>query len=400
MLLDTVRSGWTGRRFLMMFLVVVFIFVDILCGNFIGIISDSQPRMIPTFLFLGFGLLQIACAPFQSGLSDRIGRKKSLIISLSFSLLSLLAILLFQGVAPYFFFLVLALFLKGALGNTLPISLAVMADVQDKNYRISFAFSTAAYALAYLLLATVLGNISDAKINYLLIIIFAASILFCIKAINDAKDKNKEVEHTINAKSITTSIQNESLLISRDLRLKSTRKALLAFFFWELSLYSILLTQIDFHVNRINHIAQSMMYGYLLGVLTLFFCNKIKDKSIIRMGYIISFISLIPYFILFKLVADENSLIKTCYFFHALGNAFLSPALLSILAKERKVHERGRIYGLTDSVDTCGYLLASLVILSCNYAKIGDFYLILFSFLTFAFSWRYYSRFANVERAE
>jgi hypothetical protein len=80
-----------------------------------------------------------------------------------------------------------------------------------------------------------------------------------------------------------------------------------------------------------------------------------------------------------------------------LGNAFLSPALLSILAKERKVHERGRIYGLTDSIDTCGYLLAALVIIAFNTLKLDLIYLISFSFVTFSISWIFYGRFQDIK---
>ncbi|MGC1879151.1 MAG: MFS transporter [Rhabdochlamydiaceae bacterium] len=384
------------QKNLIMFFIVLFIFADIFCENFIGIVYDKQSSIQQFSLFLSFALLQILFAPIQSGLSDIYGRKKSLIVSLSFSFLSLIFIAFLNLKVAFFPLLIMATISKGAIGNTLPISLALMADFQDKNYRLSFAFATAAYALAYLILSSVKDIISDNQINYISIVLFTCLIIVCFRFLNNNHFKLKH-SHLNDNNSALLIIKNESKLIKKDLKNVSTRKALAAFFFWETSLYTILLTQVDFHINKATHIAQAMMLGYLSGVFILIFCQKLKDSKIIKIGYLTSFFSLIPYFLLFKIVEDQNSLIRACYFFHALGNAFLSPALLSILAKERKAHERGRIYGLTDSVDTCGYLIAALAIITYSSLKLDLIYLISFSFLTFAISWCFYGRFQNIK---
>lgn len=379
-----------------MLLVIIFIFADIVCENFISIVYDKQSQTTQFFFFLSFALMQIFFAPLQSGLSDLYGRRKSLIVTLSFSLLSLVLIFIFNQKVMFFPFLILASISKGALGNTLPISLAVMADIREKNYRLSFAFSTAAYAFAYLLLASATERVSNNQINNYLILLFILLIAICIKSFKDIEDRGRGISKS-SSDSILFVLKNEAKLIVRDLKHSPTAKALAAFFLWETSLYSILLTQVDFQINKATHIAQAMMCGYLLGVLILIFSQKAKDSKIIKIGYYISFLSLIPYFLLYKIVEDLNSLVKICYFFHSLGNAFLSPALLSMLAKEKKAHERGRIYGLTDSVDTCGYLLAALAIIAYNALKLERIYLISFSFLTFAISWMFYSRFKNIK---
>jgi MFS family permease len=339
--------------------------------------------------------MQIIFAPIQSGLSDIYGRKKSLIVSLSFSLLSLILISLFINSKIFLSFLALATISKGVIGNTLPISLAVIADTQRKNYRVSFAFSTAAYAFAYLVLASIIDLITFDQISFYLILLFIFLIIICLKSFNVVSDKN-EKDHSEKPHSIISIVENETKLIIKDLKHVPTCKALAAFFFWETSLYSILLSQIDFQINKQTRIAQSMMFGYLLGVFLLFFLKKIKDNKIIKTGYYISFFSLVPYFILFQFVESQNELLRICYFFHALGNAFLSPALLSILAKERKAHEQGRIYGLTDSVDTLGFLCATFAIMLFTSLKLELIYLISFSFLTFAISWIFYNRFRNI----
>ncbi len=390
-----------NQKILIVSLVFLFIFADILCENFIGIVYNGQSHIQAFLFFLGFVLLQILFAPLQSALSDRYGRKKSLVVSLFFSLLSLGFIYIFNLKISHLSFLIFATLSKGALGNTLPISLAVIADTRDKNYRLLFTFSTAAYALAYLILASLENSVSqgtlNVKINYYLTLLFIVLLVLCIKLLNDVFDKDSIIASgTTN--SIQNIIKNEASLLVKDLQHTPTRHALIAFFFWETSLYSILLSQIDFQVNKVTHIAEWMMYGYLLGVVALIFSYKIKDSTSIKIGYFISFLSLIPYFILYKIVEDQNFLLKICYFSHAFGNAFLSPALLSMLAKERKPHEQGRIYGLVDSVDSLGYLGSALAImLIFNILKINLIYLIFFSFISFVISLKYYNRFSRIK---
>lgn len=385
---------------LIMFLVALFIFADILCENFIGIIYEKQSQIHEFAFFFGFMLLQIIFAPIQSGLSDLYGRKRSLIVSLFFSFLSLIFISIFIQSSVYFSLLIFATISKGVIGNTLPISLAAIADTQDKNFRLSFAFSTAAYALAYLLLASVVDLITNKQISYIFILSFVLIIIVCIKLFNYIGDKPEDFSHDEKSRTIAFVTKNEAKLLLKDLKHTPTSKALGAFFLWELSLYSILLSQVDFQINKNAHIAEAMMCGYLFGVIILIFSKKINDSNVIKIGYYTSFFSLIPYFILFRFVENQNLLLMLCYFFHAVGNAFLSPALLSILAKERKAHEQGRIYGLTDSVDTFGYLCAILAIIVFDTLKLEIIYLISFSFLTFAASWVFYRRFQNLNNQE
>lgn len=387
------------QKKIVMLLIFLFIFSDILCENFIGIIYNKEPQIAEFFLFFSFVLMQIVFAPIQSGMSDIYGRRNSLIVSLSFSLLSLIFLLIFNNLTPLIFLVILATLAKGVIGNTLPISLAFIADTQGKNYRIAFAFATAAYALAYLILASVIDLISLKQSNLCLILLFLFLIMICFSLFNKTESKVRKINKD-KSSSIISVCKNESRLIVKDLSHIPTSKALAAFFLWETSLYSILISQVDFQLNKQTHIAQWMMFGYLLGVFVLLFLRKIEDRKIIILGYCTSFFSLVPYFLLFRIVENQNELLRICYFLHALGNAFLSPALLSILAKERNAHEQGRIFGLVDSVDTLGFLCAALAIMLLNFLKLELIYLITFSFLTFALSWIFYSRFQSVKLAK
>ena len=212
-----------------------------------------------------------------------------------------------------------------------------MADIQIKFIKtLSFAFSTAAYALAYLALATAKNTFSDIEINNTSIFLFIIIVGLCFKFFFDLKD-NQAISPIQHSKNIFFILKNEILLVKKDLSQIRMRKALAAFFTMGIIIISILLTQVDFNVNRTTHIAQSMMYGYLLGVLILVFLGKIKDNKIIKTGYCISVLVPRSLFYIFKFTENQISLIKVCYFFHALGNAFLSPAFLSILALRKNI---------------------------------------------------------------
>ncbi len=378
-------------------LVFIFILVDVLCENFLGIVYNERSRVEASLLFLGFGILQILFAPLQSAASDVYGRKKSLIISLSFSLLSLALIYFFKQSTGFLLFLVFSTLSKGVMGNTLPISLALIADTRHKNYRLLFACSTGAYALAYLLLASVdfdKAGLLENRVNFYLVLSFFSAIVICFFLL---KNQNKSGLSTDENLSLLHVLKNERKLLVEDVKHVPTRRGLTAFYLWETSLYVILLSQVDFHINKVTHIAESMMYGYLLGVVILMLSYRLRDRVIIKTGYYVSFLSLVPYFVLFRVVEDQTLLLRVCYFFHALGNAFLSPAFLSMLAKELKAHKQGRMYGLADSVDTIAYLCGAIALFIFSMLKLDVVYLVSFSFIVFTVSWKFYDRFRNAE---
>jgi len=345
------------KKFLLLIFVFLFILADVLCDNFLSIVYHEQHRSMELGLFSLLIVLHIISAPIQSGISDINGRKNSLIFSLFSLTLSLIFIYMFNNGIRWVAFLFLGASFKGILGNSLPISLAVIADKKDRNYRAFFCTSTSAYAVAYLALAIIISTIDsvflNTQINGYLILLFSSITIFCIIFFNHPEDKNLQMISLKKFSSIPQAIKHQVPLIWNSLKNSHDRKALTAFFLWEISLYSILISQVDFQMNKISHIADTMMVGYLIGVIILLTCcYRIRDKQVIKIGYYVSFLSLIPYFILFKIVNDKNLLIRSCYFFHALGNAFLSPAFLSMIAKERKSRDQGRIYGLADSADT------------------------------------------------
>ncbi|MCH9617236.1 MAG: hypothetical protein SP4CHLAM5_11170 [Chlamydiia bacterium] len=404
-------SKVTKRSSLKTLLIIsAFIFADIVCENFIVIVNDQQSHTISTMFLFGFLLIQILFSPIQAGFSD-FGRKKALIISNTISLLSLIFIYLFlESNLIFLSLLLIAISLKGFWGNTLAIAWGAIGDTQDKNYRSSFALGTGVYATAYLIL---IGLRQFTISNSLLFIatssIIIISLLLSIFIFKDPEDKTvaKEPEIEDTKKSVTgirkhlkvfsIILKEEKDKIFLEIKDKRARQALIAYLLWEISMYSILISQIDLNKGDTsnNLMPTLMMFGYLIGVFILrrkwFF--RFHDSRVIKWGYYVSFFSLIPYFILFPFIKNLNIILGICYCLHALGNALLSPTLLTIVSKEREHHEQGKMLGLVESADTMAFMIAYAfdnLFMAFNLPLI---YLIGFSFLSFTLSLPYYKRF-------
>ncbi|MBS0628735.1 MAG: MFS transporter [Verrucomicrobia bacterium] len=391
-------------------IIIFFIISDIICENFMVIVNDGQKHFIATLLLFVFLFFQIFFSPIQAGISDS-GRKKGLIISLSISMISVISIYLnINQTLPFVLVLFIATGLKGIWGNTLPISWAAIADTQSENNRGSYALASGAYAVSYLILIVLYNySISQTILSYSVLALLIISLLLAIFRFRDLEDlkieKDLEIEEAKNrlkgikkhALVFWIVFKKEKFKILNSIKDRATRQALLAYLLWSISIYSILVSQIDLRGAsfKSNHIAMAMMIGYLIGVaiLKLKSVNLASDSKIIKLGYYISFFSLIPFFLAFPFISDITILLGLCYFLHALGNSFLSPAFLSFMSKENPKHEQGKILGLIESADTLAFMTSIVFVMIYNYFQLSLLTLICFSFLSFAFSFIYYKRF-------
>ncbi|MBS0605844.1 MAG: MFS transporter [Parachlamydiales bacterium] len=385
-------------------LLLLFILADVMCDNFLVKTFNNNSPLQQLILLSIFLVLQILASPIQAGFSDFYCRKKSLVISLTFSLFSLIVQFFYtQEILFFFSTLILMIVLKGTLGNTTPLSLAAIADTQTKNIRFSFALSTGSFALAYLILINFNKFLSNEQANIAMSMIYLTLIYFSIFHFKDIRDNKSSIHQKISRSSNPKMdrwklILNDINLIIHELQLSHTRNALLSFLLWEISLYSILLLYIDFNVSRFSIVSLAMVFGYIFGVLILNFCKKIHDKTIIKLGYNISAVSLIPFFILYIFSNElDVYVLSGCYFFHMVGNAFLSAALFSLLANEREFHEQGKIYGLISSVDTVSFMLSLIAVIIYNTFNLNPLYIISFSFLAVAVSWFPYAKFERTK---
>ncbi|MES2121297.1 MAG: MFS transporter [Chlamydiota bacterium] len=396
-------------RLILLAIISLFVYADIICENVLVIVNDQQSHFIATAYLFGFLVLQIFFASIQSGLSDFFGRKKSLILSFVVSLSCLLCTYLY--IASNFhvgFFLILALTGKALWGNTIPISFAAIADTQGKNYRRSFALASSTYSVAFITL--IVANLfTSNNIAYVSVstIILLSSLIACIFTFKDSTDKSAHLppasHHALESRNTFSKFwklgAQEFNLLIKELRRPLTKYGLSAYILWEISMYCIIISQVDLSQDSPQQITLAMMGGYLLGVLLLQFqpFSKIKDRKMMNFGYIFSFLSFLPYFLITHFIQSQNLLIGACYTLHALGNAFLSPTILSILATGRSSHEQGKILGLVESADTAAFLVATIFVMVHTTNQWPISFLVSFSFIAFSVSWVYFPLIKRLE---
>ena len=398
-------------RLATLLVISLFVYSDIICENVLIIVNDQQPHFIAAAFLLGFLGLGVLFASFQSGLSDFFGRRESLLLSFGVSIFSLACAYVYTHSQIFFgLFLVLALALKALWGNTIPISFASIADTQGKNYRKSFALASSSYSFAFTTLIIVNFFTKDNTAILLfsaLILLLSSSI--CLYIFKDASDKTAHIpqdidfihhsHHNFITKLWKLGVREIGLLI-KELSRPLTRSALFAYTFWETSMYSVIISQIDLNPDPSQSTALVMMIGYLMGVFILQTkrCNKIVDRKMISLGYYLSFFSLIPYFFLMSFMHSQRLLLGACYTLHALGNAFLSPTILSILAKNRSTHDQGKILGLAESSDTAAFLISTIFVMVYTHYHWPVIVLVAFSLTAFSITWIQFPIIRRIEK--
>lgn len=371
-------------------IIVALIIFDVVCDNVILINFNKETPLVEFILFVGLLFLQIIASPIQSGLSDFYGRKRSLIVAVSASLLSLVVLFLYGSAwFPFFIVLVLTNLIKGLLGNTIPIVWSAIGDTESKNERFFFAISEAAYALGYLLIFFLNPHLSDNGWLFLLMSLAPVLLYILIKGFKDKKDIVQEQK-----KSIYSHVINEPRLVFNDLKDRSLRLLSYSFTLWEISLYCILILYADF--SKSSLVGVSMMCGYIFGSYAMKHFTKYSDRTMMKLGYIISIFSLVPYLTTLFFVEEVYYLLVGGYFFHAIGNAILCPTLLSMVSTGIAVHQKGKRYGILESFDTLAFLISSIIIMIYNALCLKIIYMVVFSFLTILFSLVPYKKFTQL----
>lgn len=389
--------------------VTFFVYADVVCENVLALINDQLSHIKATVLLLSFLVLQVFFAAIQSGLSDFFGRKKSLITSLGISFFSLILIVLYLSFfQTSIFLLVSALVLKAVFGNTIPISFASIPDTQDRNLRGGFALASSSYSLAFLTLVSI-NVFFTTNFPHILIslIILAVSIVAIVFLFVDPVDKTAHLPEDLAREARKRSLSlywklgvREINLLIEELKKDLTGFSLSAYLLWEVSMYTIIISQVELSPNESQQTTLFMMLGYLVGVslLKLKFFAKISDAKMLLSGYLLSFLSLLAFVPLIVFTRNMNVVLTVCFAVHSVGNAFLSPTVLSILTKNRSRHDQGKILGLVESVDTIAFLLATVFVMLHAAKGWPLVFLILFSFVSFSMSWIMFPKIRKLER--
>jgi len=395
------------NRYFPLLILILAIFADVVSNNSVIRIFDVQIHFSSLPLTIVMVILQMLTAPIQASISDYYLRKISLTIALMFSFIGLIFLSFSTSTGLLsVIFLLIGLIINSCLGNTVPIAWSALADIQEKNLRFFLATSTSAYAIGYMLLAYLNKAVPHSGIQtswllqdiFMPLIIIGVAIWFAWK-LNDPEDRKKALEKTsanLPRPKLTEIIRLEANGLSKELRSACTCFGLSAYLCWAASQYSSLILLVN--SQKYSNSVIVMMIGYILGVIILRFCGKIRDEKIIRIAFIISLVSMVLFLILNPFVVNNIRLLSGCCFFYTLGNSFLTPSIFSLFSKEREIHDQGKGFGLIVSADSAGFLIGVIAEKVFNYFKIELEYVILFSLILFLISWLPYKEYEKRRR--
>ncbi len=307
---------------------------------------------------------------------------------------------------------------KSALGNLVPLGLVSISDMHKKSYRPYFIGTTSIYAAAFIAIRYSISTLSALSFSAFLIPLILVTILLVHFQFFDEEDRKsdlmpygmlKDAKYNSWIQKLFGFFRRVPLVFSlifqqtfkdskkivSDIRSKVIRAALMGYFWWEVSMYSIVVSAVDLSFFPKNSLFPLiMMCGFLFGAIIVFtLLRRWTDQRVIKWGYWISVVSLVPVFIFGWGEAHRELTLEVCYFFHAAGNAFLSAAFMSLLAREREHHVQGRTYGLIDSFDNLAFLVGTVLGICFQMLELNVIYLVIFSFASFLLSIKYYKRF-------
>ena len=319
-------------------------------------------------------LPQVFFAPLQSGYSDFYCRKKSLLFSLIISLISLIFLYI---TLSFFFWIPILLsigyfcaFLKGSLGNVLPIARSELASTNLSNFRFSMGLSTCFIAFGYLFLYLSELFFNRATIvKGLLILSITFSLLILLRKIFFNK-KEEKLPLKIKSEPFSKKIRKEFQELWKDfLSCPNFNAAILAYLFWEISFYVIFILDVDMRMQYFKTLSPFMIIGYLIGVFSLIIFRKKGsnlDRKLIIIGYYLSLIS-VSLMVTCLSFGEKISwtqhfwIVNFFYFIYSFGFGWMVPCLFSLVSKNKGIHKQGKIYGLIDSVDTIAFAVAALI---------------------------------------
>jgi hypothetical protein len=341
-------------------------------------------------------ILQILFAPLQAGFSDYC-RKASLIIALSCSFLSILPIFsvfyFCKSLTAICFILIeIGLVLAACLGNVTPIAWSALADHKQTNIRFSLALTTTAYAIGYMVLAFANKQIPVTSFNtpnpwniLIPVSLLGISITLVSMWYHDKKHPLRVYRKELG---FFAHIRSEHADFLKELRRPATFLGIFAYLFWASSQYGILVWLVESQIY--SSLVIIMMCGDFLGVIILYFSQKISDEKIIRLAFTVTVFSFLLFFTLISFTNNESILLAISYFLYTLANGILSPTILTLFSKERSIHEQGKGFGLIVSADTAGYLIGIFSARAFYQFNVGVKYMMLFSLVIFLISWPFY----------
>lgn len=334
---------------------------------------------------LGFYLIQIIAAPFQAAYSDHSCRRKSLIFAFTIITIShgLLCLAVNYGVV----YLILSLVLSGLLGNSVPICIAGLMDIDYlrnvKKLMVVFSITLAVAWIIYEYGLYLVGTF-----NFLIFTtaccftcIFLAVFMF-----KDPRDKDpspKRFNFSLELKGISNILRQRWLFL-----------VVKGYLFTEI----VYFTLFYYHVLESTKlmlllVVTAYSVGYIIGTIITMYLNLSLYISV-RTGLLSALLCVCLLLL--------GSFLKAGFVFFIVLSGLLSlaygimdPCIYTFIGVNQPAHMRGKVFGVVDSTDNLSEMTTSIIFLlvkpSISIMRVIAIILLILSYFYFKESFKKHS---------
>ncbi len=341
------------------YLVLLTVFIDLLgFGLIIPLLPFYAQHFGATPTVIGlltssYSFMQFLFVPFWGRLSDRIGRQPIILMSVTGSFLSYLIF----GLADSLAILFISRMLAGLMGANISTAQAYIADTTSFEDRAKYmGYIGAAFGVGFMLgpfIGGVMSNISYGTPGFLASgLSLANAILAYFLLPESLKDRSKPVRKLslLNFTAIRTAFQKRAI-----------KYLVLVFFFYTIS-FSILYVAFPLLIGekfKYDAVQNGYFFAYvgLIGIIIQGgaigrLAKRFGEKSLMAAGLALLFISLA-----FVPGVNRRSTLIVLTTLLAVGSAFITPSLTSLISKYAGTGEQGGTLGVSQSFSSLGRVI-------------------------------------------
>ncbi|MGO9482128.1 MAG: MFS transporter [Candidatus Kryptoniota bacterium] len=341
------------------YLVLLTVFIDLLgFGLIIPLLPFYAQHFGATPTVIGlltssYSFMQFLFVPFWGRLSDRIGRRPIILMSVTGSFLSYLIF----GLADSLAILFISRMLAGLMGANISTAQAYIADTTSFEDRAKYmGYIGAAFGVGFMLgpfIGGVMSNISYGTPGFLASgLSLANAILAYFLLPESLKDRSKPVRKLslLNFTAIRTAFQKRAI-----------KYLVLVFFFYTIS-FSILYVAFPLLIGekfKYDAVQNGYFFAYvgLIGIIIQGgaigrLAKRFGEKSLMAAGLALLFISLA-----FVPGVNRRSTLIVLTTLLAVGSAFITPSLTSLISKYAGTGEQGGTLGVSQSFSSLGRVI-------------------------------------------
>jgi MFS family permease len=338
---------------------------------FLSILNSKNSNASFQKLLIFWLVLQIVFTIILGKISDRYCRKKVLLITLVASVISIILL--------RFDFFVIAIIINGIIANILPVTIAAYCDVHVKRGRTPNIFNAILFVPISWIILAVNPTIYDYYLFQSSLIVGIVAFIFVTLFFKDIKDK------AANIKVIKKKLLKYNFFV---LFGNLAMTYLLINICWHFLLYysDALVLYSNLHKYFFLIVGLPFFFGVLSVKLFKLKPEKTIFPAVIFGFFIILFDALMVNFNITRAVSAD------LFLQHTFFVGIVQPLIYSYFGKRVSIHQQGVTYGVLDSVNSSGELIAIVILPLLGVTKVIYMVLLICAFFACFLTWNSYRK--------